>query len=71
MSTTRVTSTPALLIGAGILLLGFSAYYHIEEVTTINRLQGPLAAFILDGVLAVGVATAGYWLTFTRGAGSL
>lgn len=67
MSTTRVLSTPAMLIvGAGVLLLGFSAYHHIEEVATIHRLQGPLAAFILDGVLAVGVAAAGYWLTTTE-----
>ncbi|MFB6221105.1 MAG: ATP-binding protein [Halolamina sp.] len=66
MSSRRHLPKPAvLIIGVGTVLMAVAAGHHWEEVATLNQQVGPLAAFVLDGVLAVGIVCAGYWLSRT------
>ncbi|MEZ3115774.1 ATP-binding protein [Halobaculum sp. MBLA0147] len=47
----------------GVTLVGLTAYHHlVRETVAIDQLSGPLAAFALDGTLALGVVGVGVWL---------
>lgn len=53
---------PDLLTVVGIGLFLFALTYHVREAQALGSVVGPLLAFLLDGVPALGLAYAGYWL---------
>jgi signal transduction histidine kinase len=56
---------PPTLVGLGAGLAALAAAHHVTEVARIGALGGPLVAFVLDGVPALGLGYAGYWLAGT------
>lgn len=49
----------------GAVLFLVALIHHTTEITRLGGLVGPLVAFLLDGVLALVLVYAGYWLAGT------
>jgi signal transduction histidine kinase len=62
---------PSLAVsGAGLVLALVAVGHHSREIAALGELSGPLSALLLDGIPAVGVIYAGFWLArsdFTTG----
>lgn len=58
--------TPYLIAGFGTLLFLIAAVHHGTEFYALDNWVGPLVAFLLDGLPALGLVYAGYWLTGTN-----
>lgn len=59
----RLDPPVAVTLLYGVTLVGLTAYHHlVRETVAIDQLSGPLAAFALDGSLALGVVGVGVWL---------
>lgn len=56
---------PAVIVAVGVLLLGAAIGHHTTEVFELTGRLGPLAGFLLDGMLPVGLVGGGYWLSRT------
>ncbi|WP_336134297.1 ATP-binding protein [Natronomonas amylolytica] len=52
-----------LVVGFGALLLVAGVWNFVAEITTHSRTAGHVAAFLLDGVPALVLIYAGYWLS--------
>ncbi len=50
---------PAVLTGFGATVFLAAVVHHVDELRTLGESFGPLAAFILDGGLALGIVYAG------------
>jgi signal transduction histidine kinase len=62
----RLPVTPSLLLVAtGVGLAAVAVVTHTRELAALNGLLGPLIALAVDGVPALGLAYAGYWLSTT------
>lgn len=48
--------------GLAVGLLAVSAVHHATEIEHIDHVGGPLSAFLVDGIPAVALLAAGYWL---------
>jgi PAS domain S-box-containing protein len=60
------TRSPYLIIGFGAVLFFITVVHHVSELYTIDGFVGPLVALLLDGLLALGLVYAGYWLDRTE-----
>jgi len=58
----RWTKAPHLIAGLGIALFTGAFVHHATELATLNGSLGPVAAFLLDSLPALGLVYAGYWL---------
>ena len=54
--------SPLLVLAAGAVLFVAAVAHHGQELSTLGVSTGPLAALLLDGLPALGLAYAGYWL---------
>lgn len=52
----------AVVVGLAVGLLAVSTAHHVNEIEHIDHVGGPLSAFLVDGIPAVGLLAAGYWL---------
>ncbi|MFC4450178.1 ATP-binding protein [Halorussus aquaticus] len=59
-------SSSVAVVGIGAALLAASVAHHATEIGRIDRLNGPLLALTLDGVLSLGVTYGGYRLADSR-----
>ncbi|MFB6197496.1 MAG: ATP-binding protein, partial [Halobacteriaceae archaeon] len=57
--------SPYLIRGIGVVLFLISVIHHARELYALNGLVGPIIAFFLDGLPALGLVSAGYWLSGT------
>ncbi|WP_459193446.1 ATP-binding protein [Halosimplex sp. J119] len=48
--------------GFGAVLLAAATIHHLRESSSVGELAGPLSALALDGVPALALVYAGYWL---------
>ena len=55
--------SPYLVQGFGAVLFLIAVAHHLSEFYALDRLLGPLVAVLLDGLPALGLVYAGYWLT--------
>ncbi|ERJ04771.1 Signal-transducing histidine kinase protein [Halorhabdus tiamatea SARL4B] len=53
---------PHLIAGFGVVLLFIASVYHAIELRALDGSFGPVAALVVDGVPALGIIFAGYWL---------
>ncbi|MEF8783891.1 MAG: ATP-binding protein [Haloarculaceae archaeon] len=53
------------IIATGTGLFFAAVTHHISEIDRLRTLKGPLAALVLDGIPALGLVYAGYWLDGT------
>lgn len=61
----RLSRSPIILLGLGVILFLLAVYHHGRELADLDHLLGPLVALLLDGLPALGIAYAGYWLAGT------
>ena len=62
----RLSPTPPLsIIALGLALFVVATATHVRELSTLDGTVGPLIALVVDGVPALGLAYAGYWLSTT------
>ncbi|SDX67106.1 ATP-binding protein [Halobellus clavatus] len=54
---------PWLIVGFGAALFITALVHHGRELAVVGSVNGPLAAVVLDGVPALGLAYLGYWLS--------
>ena len=54
--------SPLLVLAAGVVLFAAAVAHHGQELSALEVSTGPLAALLLDGLPALGLAYAGYWL---------
>ncbi|MFC7166086.1 ATP-binding protein [Halospeciosus flavus] len=54
--------SPFLVVIGGLLLFLVAAVHHGQEIFTIGSVAGPVVALLVDGLPALGLAYAGYWL---------
>lgn len=59
------TLSPYLIQGFGAALFLIAVVHHGTEFYALNGLVGPLVAVLLDGLPALGLVYAGYWLAGT------
>ncbi|MFT4881654.1 MAG: signal transduction histidine kinase [Salinirussus sp.] len=57
--------SPYLIVGFGVLLFLIAVVHHGTEAYALDELVGPLVAVLLDGLPALGLVYAGYWLAGT------
>ncbi len=57
--------SPLLILALGVGLFCFAVGHHTREFLVLNNQVGPLAALLLDGLPALGLAYAGYRLSGT------
>lgn len=57
--------SPYLIQGFGAALFLIAIVHHGIELSTLNGLVGPSVAVLLDGLPALGLVYAGYWLAET------
>lgn len=63
MSHSRQLAKPPLIIGSlGVVLFLIAVVHHINELLVLNAGIGPLAALLVDGLPALGLAYTGYRL---------
>jgi len=58
-------TAPLVVAGLGALLLLAAVVAHARELTVLDSLAGPSIALLLDGLPALGLVYAGYWLSGT------
>ncbi|WP_210425020.1 ATP-binding protein [Halorussus halobius] len=58
--------SPSLIMGIGAVLFLFAVGHHAREFVLLTNVVGPAIAFLLDGLLALGVIYGGYWLFRTE-----
>lgn len=54
--------TPFLIAGYGALLFAAAVAHHVGEIRALEALSGPLLALVFDGVPALALVFAGYWV---------
>ncbi|WP_435185978.1 ATP-binding protein [Halobellus sp. EA9] len=57
---------PWLIVGYGVMLFLGALVHYRQETRALRSVGGPVAALVMDGVPALALAYAGYWLS-TRG----
>lgn len=62
MSPGADSRAPAVVVAVGVALFLVAAAHHVTEIVRLGYPVGPIAAFVLDGGPALGLAYAGYWL---------
>lgn len=55
--------SPLVLAGVGVLLFATAMVHHAQEFLLLDGLVGPSLALLLDGIPALGLVYAGYWLS--------
>ncbi|RDI70544.1 sensor histidine kinase [Halopelagius longus] len=66
MGESRMRRTPSRIIAAlGALLFLSAVIHHSFEILRIDEFVGPIAALLVDGLPALGIVYAGYWLSKT------
>jgi len=51
------------VVGLGAVLILAAATHHLRELLAIGEVVGPLVALALDGLSALCLVYAGYWLS--------
>jgi len=54
---------PLAVAGLGVLLVLTATVHHATEIESLGTAVGPLLALALDGIPALGLVYAGWWLT--------
>lgn len=66
MGTGRLALTPSRVITSlGVVLFLSAVIHHTIEIFLIDGFVGPIAALFVDGLPALGIVYAGYWLSNT------
>ncbi len=56
---------PVLIMGLGVVLFLIAVVHHATELYALGGSVGPVVALFLDGLPALGLVYAGYWLSGT------
>ncbi|AGB33237.1 histidine kinase [Natrinema pellirubrum DSM 15624] len=66
MSQHRLRASAPFLLGCfGAVLFLVAIAHHVNEVSLIDGVTGPVLAVALDGLLALGIVYSGYWVAGT------